>query len=410
MIDLVLDACLEAGVKRPVAVLNPSQPEVAGHLGDRCQVVFQQQPRGTGHALSMVPKSLLLGDVVVINADAALIRPETIRALVDLHRESGAKVTISSVQDPSRRDGRILRDDAGEFLRIVEDKDATAEQRRGSEINVGLYCFRSEDLQGALAGLKPLNRAGEIYLTDAVARLRPIAILAIDDADEALGINDRIELARAERVLRRRVLERLMLSGVTVRDPLSTWVAPGVEVGTDTVIEPFSILLPGTRIGSDCQIGPHADIGDSEIGDGCRVEHSWLRGVKLGDRTDCGPFVRLRPGTFIAADVHVGSFAEINRTRIGTGSKVPHLSYLGDAVIGENVNIGAGTITANYDGSAKNATSIEDGAFVGVATMLRAPVRVGRGSRTGAGSIVLHDVPPGVTVAGSPAKEIRRKG
>jgi bifunctional UDP-N-acetylglucosamine pyrophosphorylase / glucosamine-1-phosphate N-acetyltransferase len=410
MIDLVLDACREAGVERPIAVLNPAQPEVAGHLGDRCEVVFQERPRGTGHALSMVPKNLLAGDVVVINADAALIRPETIRALVGLHRESGAKVTIGSVVDPSRHDGRILRDQAGGFLKIIEDKDASPEQRRVAEINVGLYCFRSEDLPGALAGLKPENKAGEIYLTDAVARLRPIAILAIEDADEALGINDRVELARAEKVLRRRVLERLMLAGVTVRDPDSTWVADGVEVGPDTVIEPFSILLPGTRIGSDCRIGPNADIGDSEIGDGCRVEHSWLRGVKLGDRTDCGPFVRIRPGSEIASDVHVGSFAEINRTRIGRGTRVPHLSYLGDAVIGENVNIGAGTITANYDGSAKNATSIEDGAFVGVATMLRAPVKVGRGSKTGAGSVVLHDVAPGVTVAGSPAREIRRKG
>lgn len=409
MIDLVLGACLAAGVERPVAVLNPSQPEVAGHLGERCEVVFQERPRGTGHALSMVPRQLLAGDVVVINGDAALIRPETIKALVALHRESGARVTIGSTVDPSRSDGRILRDEAGEFLQIVEDRDATPEQRRVAEINVGLYCFRSEDLPGALAGLKPLNKAGEIYLTDAVARLRPIAILPIEDPDEALGINDRVELARAEAVLRWRVLRRLMLSGVTVRDPESTWVAEDVVVGQDTVIEPFSILLPGTRVGSECRIGPNADIGDSEIGDGCRVEHSWLRGVKLGDRTDCGPFVRLRPGTEIAADVHIGSFAEINRTRIGTGSKVPHLSYLGDAVIGENVNIGAGTITANYDGVAKHATSIADGAFVGVATMLRAPVKVGRGSKTGAGSVVLQDVPPGVTVAGSPAREIRRK-
>jgi bifunctional UDP-N-acetylglucosamine pyrophosphorylase / glucosamine-1-phosphate N-acetyltransferase len=397
-------------VDRPVAVLNPGQPEVAGHLGDRCEVAYQQQPRGTGHALSMVPRNLLRGDVLVINGDAALIRPETIRALVDLHRESGAKVTISSVVDPTRRDGRILRDAGGEFLKIVEDLDASDEQRRVGEINVGLYCFRSEDLQGALAGLKPLNKAGEIYLTDAVARLRPISILTLEDADEALGINDRVELARAEKVLRRRLLERLMLAGVTVRDPESTWVAPDVEVGPDTVIEPFTILGVGTRIGAGCQVGPHADIAESEIGEGCRVEHSWLRGVKLGDRTDCGPFVRIRPGTEIAADVHVGSFAEINRTRIGAGSRVPHFSYLGDAVVGENVNIGAGTITANYDGNAKNATTIEDGAFVGVATMLRAPVKLGKGSKTGAGSVVLHDVPPGVTVAGSPAKEIRRKG
>jgi bifunctional UDP-N-acetylglucosamine pyrophosphorylase/glucosamine-1-phosphate N-acetyltransferase len=181
-------------------------------------------------------------------------------------------------------------------------------------------------------------------------------------------------------------------------------------VGRDTVIEPFTVILGATRIGAGCWIGPYADIGDSVIGDGCRVEHSWLREVKLGDRTDCGPFVRIRPGSVIAEDVHVGSFAEINRTRIGAGSAVPHFSYLGDAVIGRKVNIGAGTITANYDGVRKNRTEIGDGAFVGVDTLLRAPVRLGKGSKTGAGSVVLEDVPPGVTVVGSPARQLRRKG
>jgi bifunctional UDP-N-acetylglucosamine pyrophosphorylase / glucosamine-1-phosphate N-acetyltransferase len=410
MIDLIIDACREAGVDRPVAVLNPAQPEVAAHVAGRCEVVYQQQPRGTGHALSMVPGDHLKGDVLVVNGDAALLRPETIRGLIECHRASSAKVTIASVHDPLRRDGRIIRDGEGRFAKIVEDVDATAEERRVSEINVGLYCFRAEDLQGALAGLKPANKAGEIYLTDAVTRLRPVEIFPIEDADEALGINDRVELARAEKVMRRRVLERLMLSGVTVRDPDSTWVSVEAEIGQDTVIEPFTIILGATRIGADCTIGPHADIGDSEIGVGCRVERSWLRGVRMADRSDCGPFARIRPGTTIAADVHVGSFAEINRSTIGSGSSVPHFSYLGDAVVGRDVNIGAGTITANYDGANKNRTEIEDGVFVGVDTLLRAPVKLGRGSKTGAGSVVLHDVPPGVTVAGAPAKEIRRKG
>src|ERR1700716_4177968 len=194
MIDLVVDACCEAGVARPIAVLNPAQPEVAEHLGERCEVVYQQQPRGTGHALAMVPGNLLKGDVLVVNGDAALLRPETIRALIELHRASGAKVTIASAVDPLRNDGRILRDEQGAFRRIVEDKDASPEERRVTEFNVGLYCFRSEDLQGALAGLKPQNKAAEIYLTDAVGRLSPVEILEMADAGEALGINDRIEL------------------------------------------------------------------------------------------------------------------------------------------------------------------------------------------------------------------------
>ena len=410
MIDLIVDACREAGVDRPIAVLNPGQAEVVEHLAGRCEVVFQQQPRGTGHALSMVPGSLLKGDVLVINGDAALIRPETIRALLERHRASSAKVTIASAVDPLRKDGRILRDERGGFSKIVEEKDASDEEKRVTEINVGLYCFRAEELQGALSGLKPENRAGEIYLTDAVTRLRPVEIFEIADSDEALGINDRVELARAENVLRRRILDRLMLAGVTVRDPASTWVSADAEVGQDTVIEPFTIISGATRIGAGCRIGPHADVGDSTIGDGCRIEHSWLRDVRIEEGVQCGPFVRIRPGTTIAADVYIGSFAEINRSSIGSGSKVPHFSYLGDAVVGRNVNIGAGTITANYDGVDKNRTVIEDGAFVGVDTMLRAPVKLGRGSRTGAGSVVLYDVPPGVTVAGAPAKEIRRKG
>jgi bifunctional UDP-N-acetylglucosamine pyrophosphorylase/glucosamine-1-phosphate N-acetyltransferase len=409
MLDLVVDACREAGFKRVIAVLNPAQPEVAEHLGGRAEVVHQGQPKGTGDALAQVPAERLSGDVLVINADAALIRPKTIKDLVARHRRSKARVTIASTHDAQRRDGRIVRDSRGEFRRIVEEKDASAAERRLDEINVGVYCFRSEDLQPALARLEPKNKAGELYLTDAVGRLNHVEVFEIADPEEALGINDRVELARAEKVMRRRVLEDLMRSGVTIRDPDTTWVSAEAKVGRETVIEPFTLILGATRIGAGCSIGPYADIGDSEIGDSCRVEHSWLREVKLGDRTDCGPFSRLRPGTVIAEDVHVGSFAEINRTRLGAGSAVPHFSYLGDAVIGRKVNIGAGTVTANYDGVRKNRTEIGDGAFVGVDTLLRAPVRLGKGSKTGAGAVVLEDVPPGVTVVGSPARQLRRK-
>jgi len=409
MLDLVVDACRRAGVKRVIVVLNPAQPEVAEHLGRRAEVVYQKLPKGTGHALAQVPAKNLDGDVLVVNADAALVRPETIKALVARHRRARARVTIGSTHDASRRDGRVIRDAKGEFVRIVEDKDATAAQRRIDEINVGVYCFRSEDLQPALARLEPKNKAGELYLTDAVGTLNHVEVFEIADSEEALGINDRVELARAEKVIRLRKLQELMLSGVTIRDPDSTWVSAEAKVGRDTVIEPFTFIQGATRIGEGCSIGPHTDIADSQIGAGCRVERSWLRQVKLGDRSDCGPFVRIRPGTVIAEDVHIGSFAEINRSRIGAGSAVPHFSYLGDSVIGRNVNIGAGTVTANYDGVRKNRTEIGDGAFVGVDTLLRAPVRLGKGSKTGAGSVVLEDVPPGVTVAGAPARQIRRK-
>jgi len=409
MLDLVVDACRRAGVKRVIVVLNPAQPEVAEHLGRRAEVVYQKLPKGTGHALAQVPAKNLDGDVLVVNADAALVRPETIKALVARHRRARARVTIGSTHDASRRDGRVIRDAEGEFVRIVEDKDATAAQRRIDEINVGVYCFRSEDLQPALARLEPKNKAGELYLTDAVGTLNHVEVFEIADSEEALGINDRVELARAEKVIRLRKLQELMLSGVTIRDPDSTWVSAEAKVGRDTVIEPFTFIQGATRIGEGCSLGPHTDIADSQIGAGCRVERSWIRVVKLGERIDCCSFVRTRTGTVITEAVHIDKIAQINRSRIGAGSAVPHFSYLGDSVIGRNVNIGAGTVTANYDGVRKNRTEIGDGAFVGVDTLLRAPVRLGKGSKTGAGSVVLEDVPPGVTVAGAPARQIRRK-
>src|SRR5262249_39324851 len=260
----------------------------------------------------------------------------------------------------------------------------------------------------ALRRLQPHNRAGELYLTDVFRHLRPAQVLQIADPSEAIGVNDRVELARAERALRQRLLEELMRSGVTVVDPAPTFVDVGVRIGRDTVLEPFTILRGKTAVGEDCQIGPFTEINDSTIGDGVRVEHSWLDGAELAAGSDCGPFARLRPGTRVAEGVHIGSFAELVRSSVGRGSRVPHVSYLGDATVGAEVNIGAGTITANYDGVGKNPTVIEDGAFVGVDTMLRAPVRVGRGARTGAGSVVTRDVPPGATAVGIPARAIRR--
>jgi bifunctional UDP-N-acetylglucosamine pyrophosphorylase/glucosamine-1-phosphate N-acetyltransferase len=236
-----------------------------------------------------------------------------------------------------------------------------------------------------------------------------VQIVKLDDPVEAIGINDRVQLARAEAELRRRILEDLMRAGVTVVDPASTYVDAGVAVGEDSVLEPMTIIRGRTRIGRDCRIGPYAEIYDSTLGNGVRVERSWLRDCVLADGSDCGPFSKLRPGTELGVRVHVGSFAEIVRSRIGPGTAVPHFSYLGDAVIGENVNIGAGTITANYDGEQKNRTEIGDGAFIGVDTMLRAPVKVGRRSRTGAGAVVTKDVPDGATAVGVPARVIRRE-
>jgi bifunctional UDP-N-acetylglucosamine pyrophosphorylase/glucosamine-1-phosphate N-acetyltransferase len=414
MIDLVLDACQAAGVGEIVVVISPAQAEVAEHLAARggdCQVVLQQEQRGTGHALAQVPEERLrAGDVLVLNGDAPLLRPETIIQLIEAHRSAHVPATLASVFDPARADGRILRGPDGSLDRIVEYRDAGPELRDAAEINVGLYCFDGPPLVEALARLRPDNRAGELYLVDVFRDLRPVQVVKLADREEALGINDRVQLAEAERVLRQRVLRELMLSGVTVVDPASTFVDVGVRVGPDTVLEPFTFLRGATEVGEGCRIGPSADIRDSKIGERAHIEHSWLDSVEFGSDSDCGPFSKLRPGTRIASGVHVGSFAEIVRSSVGRGSKVPHFSYLGDATVGENVNIGAGSVTANFDNGVKNPTAIEDDAFIGVDTMLRAPVRVGRGARTGAGSVVTKDVPPGATAVGVPARVIRRKG
>jgi bifunctional UDP-N-acetylglucosamine pyrophosphorylase/glucosamine-1-phosphate N-acetyltransferase len=410
MIELVLEACREGGAQEVLAVVSPRQPEVAAHLEGRCRVCPQPEPKGSGDALGQVPVALLRrGDVLVVNGDAPLLRPETVAGLVRAHREGGRWATLATVLDGRRADARVLRGPDGLVARVVEYPDATPEVRALEEVNVGLYCFDGVRLAAALDRLRPDPRSGEVYLTSLFDGGDPALAVQLEDREEALGVNDRVELARAEAALRHRLLVQLMRSGVTVVDPASTFVEATVRVGQDTVLEPFTILRGATVIGERCRIGPFSQLRDTRVGDGATIERSWLDGVDFGAGSDCGPFSRLRPGTRIGEDVHVGSFAELVRSSVGRGSRVPHVSYLGDAQVGENVNVGAGAITANYDGLGKNPTVIEDDAFIGVDTMLRAPVRVGRRARTGAGAVVTRDVPPGMTAVGVPARAIRRR-
>jgi bifunctional UDP-N-acetylglucosamine pyrophosphorylase/glucosamine-1-phosphate N-acetyltransferase len=396
MLDYVLDAVTEAGAKDIKVIANPHHAEVAAHLDERgIAPTFQREPNGTGHALQQIPEHELKGkDVLVVNGDSPLITSDTIKQLVHAHREKGTPATLASVEDPTRDDGRIIRTADGALGRIVERKDATPEIKAAvHEFNVGLYCFDGTQLTAALKEIKDDNNAGEFYLTDVFLHLQPVTVVKLVDPREAMGVKDRVRLAAATAIMQRRILDKLMLSGVTIVDPSSTFVEATVTIGQDTVIEPFTVLKAHTTIGADCRIGPHVHIEDARI----------------GDRSDCGPFVKLRPGTEIADDVHIGSFTELVRTKVGRGSKVPHVSYLGDTDLGEDVNIGAGTITANFDGTNKNRTKIGDGAFVGVDTMLVAPVKLGKGSRTGAGSVVTKDVPDGATAVGVPARVVRRK-
>jgi len=396
MLDYVLEAVAEAGAKDIKVIANPHHAEVAAHLDERgIAPTFQRNPKGTAHALQQIPEKELKGkQVLVVNGDAPLLTAATMLQLVHAHRESGMPATIASVEDPTRDDGRIIRAQDGSLGRIVERKDATPEiKAKVHEFNVGVYCFDGTRLVEALKQVTADNNAGEFYLTDVFLNLAPVNVVKLIDPSEAVGVKDRVRLAAASAVMQRRILEHFMLSGVTIIDPDSTFIDATVTIGQDTVIEPFTVLRGQTAIGADCRIGPHVYIEDARI----------------GDRSDCGPFAKLRPGTEIGEDVHVGSFAELVRTKVGRGSKVPHVSYLGDTDLGSDANIGAGTITANFDGTNKNRTQIGDGAFVGVDTMLVAPVKLGKGSRTGAGSVVTKDVPDGATAVGVPARVVRRK-
>jgi bifunctional UDP-N-acetylglucosamine pyrophosphorylase/glucosamine-1-phosphate N-acetyltransferase len=409
MIDLTLDACLGAGAREALVVVSPESPQVAEHVAGRARTVLQPAPRGTGDALAAVPPELIRDkDLLIVYGDQPLFRAETLAALVAAHHQSSAVATIASTRAQGRPDGRIVRDESGRFLRIVEHRDASPVERAIDEINVGAYCVRGASVGPALDRLRPDNAQGELYLTDLFPLLAGVHVFAIADPDEAIGINDRVQLARAEAILRRRRLEELMRQGVTVVDPATTLVEQEVEIGEDTVLEPGTLIRGRTTVGRGCHLGPFTEIIDARIGQEVTVTHSWVSGARIGDRSDCGPFAKLRPGTDIGPGVHVGSFAELVRTRVGTGSAVPHVSYLGDTTVGERVNVAAGTITANYDGTNKNPTLIGDDVFLGVDTMLVAPVEVGRGARTGAGSVVTRDVPEGSTVVGMPARRIRR--
>ena len=392
MIDWVIDAAREGGAGEIKVVVNPHHAEVAAHLDGKVEVVYQRDPRGTAHALQQVEG--LNGDVLVVNGDSPLLTADTVRRVVEAHRTARRPATLASVVDPRRDDGRILRGHDGEFKKIVERKDATDEMRKNvHEFNVGIYCFEGGRLKEALTKISDDNKAAEYYLTDVFLHMHPVNVVQLADPNEAMGIKDRIRLAAATKIMQRRILERLMESGVTITDPDSTFVDATVTIGQDTLVEPFSVIKGHTAIGAECRIGPHVYIEDARI----------------GDRSDCGPYVKIRPGTEVAEDVHIGSFAELVRTKVGRNSKVPHVSYLGDTDLGEDANIGAGTITANFDGVQKNRTEIGDGAFVGVDTMLVAPVKLGKGARTGAGSVVTKDVPEGATAVGVPARVIRKK-
>ncbi len=396
----------------PVLVVGHGAEAVKETIGDDVTYVTQAEQRGTGHAV-LQARDALRGrtDLVLVSyADMPLLTAATLDRLVERQRQnSGGPISmLTLMRDDPQGFGRVVRDEDEAVAEIVEEAVATPEQLAIRELNAGVYCFDAAWLWEHVDQIPLSLPKEEYYLTDLVGMAADEGLnvepVVADDPQEALGINTRVHLARAERVLRRRINERWMMSGVTIVDPATTYIDSGVVLGRDTTVEPNTHLRGETRIGERCTIGPNTIIEDSKIGDGCLVLASVLEQAVMEDDSDIGPFGHLRPGARLCEGAHVGNFGELKKSTLGPGAKMGHFSYLGDAEVGAEANIGAGTITCNYDGRRKQRTVIEEGAFIGSDTMLVAPVRVGKGAQTGAGSVVTRDVPAGALVYGVPAR------
>jgi bifunctional UDP-N-acetylglucosamine pyrophosphorylase/glucosamine-1-phosphate N-acetyltransferase len=393
MVGHVLDAALGLAPARVIVVVGHGAAAVRAAIRkdpcfepDRVRFVLQSDQRGTGHALRCALPALrgFRGTVLVLNGDVPLVGAETLRTLADAHRRSASAATVLTFRpaDPTGY-GRVVRDSRGSFLDIVEEKDADFETRTIAEVNAGLYAFDASALPGALRRLRSANAQGELYLTDVPRLLRRdgkgVGAVRVLEPEVVAGVNTLSELASAGAVMRRRVLESFLAAGVEIVDPSTTFIAPAVHIGAGTRIEPFTVIESGVRVGRRCSVGP---------------------------------FARLRSGAVLEDGVSIGNFVEVNRSRLGRGTKARHLAYLGDADLGAGVNVGAGTITCNYDGRRKHATKVGDGAFLGSGTLLVAPVTVGRRAVTGAGAVVLarRHVPAGAVVVGIPARVVRAGG
>lgn len=400
---------------RPVVVLGHESEQVAAAFGDRCLYAIQPEQLGTGHAVLMAQSVVdalepLPQTVLVCYGDTPLIRSEVLASVIAEHIKSHAVVTfLTACTDQPSDYGRVVRDSHGHVREIVEVKRATSEQLRIQEVNSGVYCFDRAWLWSTLQSL-PRNPAGEYYLTDliAIAGTQDLPIATVQGSlEETIGVNNRVQLAEAERIVRRRILERHMYAGVTIVDPATTYIDENVEIASDTVILPGTMITGKTTIGSWSRIGPGTTIDKSIIGNRCTIHTSVLEETTLEDDVRVGPFGHCRPGAHLACGVRMGNFGEVKNSYIGPETDMHHFSYIGDATVGSRVNIAAGVITSNYDGKQKHHTHIGDDAFIGCDTTLVAPITVGDHAYTGAGAVVRKDVSPHSLVVGVPARLVR---
>jgi bifunctional UDP-N-acetylglucosamine pyrophosphorylase / glucosamine-1-phosphate N-acetyltransferase len=418
MLTRVLNALAGSGFPQPTVVVGYGADHIREVVGDRCRYVLQEGQLGTGDAarvgLAALPATT--NRVLLVHGDEPLISAQSYREMLDVQKRTGAPIVLLTARaDDTRGLGRVIRDASGVPVALVQEIDLRQEQRSLNEVNLGAYVFDAEFLRRSLQRLEPHPPKGEYYLTDVIALAAqraaeggvPVGSVTLSGQTEVLGVNDLLQLEQATREVYRNTARRLMEAGVRIVDSSSVYIADDVEIGPDTVIHPFSIISGPTHIGAGCIIGPGSAITASEIGESCSILNSTVEHARVDDDVTIGPYAHLRPGSVVGTGSEIGNYAEIKGSTLGPRTKMHHMSYIGDARIGSDVNISAGTVTCNFDGVSKHRTVVEDGAFIGSDTMLRAPVTVGRGAFTGAGSVVVRDVPAYTVVAGVPARVIR---
>jgi len=401
MLQHVLDAAAACGCTKKVVIIGHEAELVREMVGSQAQVVLQAEQLGTGHAVLQAAPVLqgVTGTALILCGDTPLLEAAELAKFAEAHAKSGAAATVMTaiMADPFGY-GRILRDPNGNVAGIVEQKDATAEQQKIQEINTGIYCVAMPLLFEILKTLTNDNAQGEYYLTDLLSKLnaqgKKVAGYVTADSDMVMGINSRRQLAEAESVMRQRILNALMDSGVTIMDPASTFIEKSVRIAPDTIIYPYTWLEGSTTIAGDCEIGPNVRFTNVQVGAGNQIQFCYAHDCQVKSQTTIGPYVHLRPDTVIGDKVHIGNFVEVKNSTVDTGTKLPHLTYIGDSDIGSGVNMGCGCITVNYDGKKKHRTKIGDHAFVGCNTNLVAPVEVGADTYIGAGSTITKNVPP----------------